>query len=193
MEITAFDQLDLNEVYSYADYLTWKFKERVELFKGKILAMSPAPSRQHQVISLNLSFELQKYLQRSPCQVFYAPFDVRLQRQKENTEVHTVVQPDICVVCDATKLDDKGCVGAPELVIEILSPGNSRKEMNQKFSLYEEAGVLEYWLVQPLDECLFQYILQNDQFVTHKPFTTGDTLKSQAIQGFEMRISDIFA
>src|SRR5690606_15294096 len=121
------------KVYTYADYYSWKFKERVELLKGKILKMSPAPSRQHQKISADISFELRKFLTGKTCQVFYAPFDVRLERVKNDKLIQNVVQPDICVICDLTKLDDRGCSGAPELIVEILSPGNTKKEMKYKF------------------------------------------------------------
>lgn len=161
MEITSLSQLDLSKSYSYADYLSRKLAERVELFKGKIFNNSPAPARQHQRFSADIGFTIQNYIKSHNCQLFYAPFDVRLERKKDDKLVSTVVQPDICLICDLTKLDDRGCNGAPELVVEILSPGNSKKEMNQKFTLYEEAGVLEYWIVQPSEECVLQYVLIN--------------------------------
>ncbi|MFT6205807.1 MAG: Uma2 family endonuclease [Spirosomataceae bacterium] len=106
--------------------------------------MSPAPASRHQRISWNISFELGKFLDNSPCEVFYAPFDVHLERTKNDEQIQTVVQPDICVICDISKIDEKGCSGAPEVVVEILSPENSKREMKAKYELYEEAGVLEY-------------------------------------------------
>lgn len=120
MEITSLNQLDLvNGIYSYADYLVWKIKERVELLKGKILEMS-APSPIHQEISGNLQGTLFVFLKNSKCKLYTAPFDVRFP-QKGESQVYTVVQPDLCVVCDFEKIDSKGCVGVPDLAVEILS------------------------------------------------------------------------
>ena len=140
--ITNIDQLDLvNGIYTYADYLMWKIKDRLELLKGKIFQMG-APSLTHQTVSMNFSRLLSNYFYKTPCKLFAAPFDVRLAKKGEkDNEVYTVVQPDLCVVCDADKLDERGCWGAPDLIIEILSPGNSKKEMLNKYELYEEAGV----------------------------------------------------
>jgi Uma2 family endonuclease len=117
----TFDQLDLNGTYTYADYLKWTFDERLEIIKGKIFPMA-APARIHQRLSGKLSFEIQKYLEGKKCETYSAPFDVRLTplKRSNSNKVHTVVQPDICVICDLDKLDDKGCVGAPDLIIEIL-------------------------------------------------------------------------
>ena len=134
--ITNLSQLDPNGSYTYADYLLWHFEERVELLRGKLRQMA-APSRKHQSISMKLTRPLINALWENPCKVFAAPFDVRLTRFDEiqNKEVITVVQPDLCVICDAAKLDDRGCIGAPDLIIEILSPGNSRTEMKDKFEI----------------------------------------------------------
>src|ERR1700761_3418608 len=117
--------LDINKVYSYADYLKWNFKERVELIKGKLFKMSPAPNRMHQKLSVHITGHLWNYLRGNTCNLYSAPFDVRLPRKSANdTDIITVLQPDICVICDESKLDDKGCLGAPDIVVEILSPGN---------------------------------------------------------------------
>ncbi len=192
MEITSLSQLDLNKTYSYADYFSWKIKERVELFMGKIFEMSPAPASSHQRISRNIGTELIIFLQKRPCEVFYAPFDVRLEKDKTDEQAITVVQPDICVICDVTKIDERGCKGAPDLIVEILSPGNSSKEMKNKFELYEKAGVLEYWIVQPTDKTIFQYILTDGQFINHKPTTFEDTIFSSCIEGFSMPLGKVF-
>lgn len=191
MVITSFDQLDLSKKYTYSDYLLWKFEEQVELIKGKIFKMSPAPARKHQKISYNLTWVLGKFFEKKPCELYYAPFDVRLPSKSEN-KIYTVVQPDICVICDVSKLDDKGCLGAPDLVIEILSPGNSDKEMKDKFDLYEESGVKEYWIVQPEDKWVNIYVLENNRFITHRPFIASDTIKSQIFKGLEFPAADIF-
>ena len=192
MVITSFDQLDLTKKYSYSDYLLWKFEEQVELIKGKIFKMSPAPARKHQNISWNLTLILGNFFQNYPWKAFHAPFDVRLPSKSEN-KIYTVVQPDICVICDLSKLDDKGCLGAPDLVIEILSPGNSDREMKDKFDLYEESGVKEYWIVQPEGKWVNIYVLENGRFITHRPFIASDTIKSQVFKDLEFPAEKIFA
>jgi Uma2 family endonuclease len=111
--ITDISVLDINKKYSYAEYLKWQFKERVELIKGKIFKMTPAPSRRHQKYSFNLGLELGKYLEGKSCDIYSAPFDVRFPIGEGDEKTYTVVQPDICVICDKNKLDEKGCVGAP--------------------------------------------------------------------------------
>lgn len=176
MEITNINQLDLNKTYTFADYLLWRFKERVELIKGKILKMSPAPAPNHQRISQKINQKLYSFFESTPCELFYAPFDVRLPNK--NGEILTVVQPDLCVICDRNKIDDKGCLGAPDLVIEILSPGNSKKEMNLKFSLYEESGVSEYWVVDSSEKFILIYSLENGEYISRKPVADGEMLQS---------------
>lgn len=174
MEITDINQLDINGTYTYADYLLWKFQERVELFKGKIFKMSPAPNTRHQKVSFNLGGMFYNFFRNKKCKVYVAPFDVRLPNK--DGEIKTVVQPDLCVICDINKIDDKGCVGAPDLVIEIISPGNSKKELNNKFALYEEAGVLEYWVVQPEYETVLIYILENGKYKGLSPVADGEVI-----------------
>ncbi|NOQ35143.1 MAG: Uma2 family endonuclease, partial [Methylococcaceae bacterium] len=142
-KITDISQLDLNETYSYADYLTWQFDDALELIKGKIMLMSPAPNVNHQRIETRLLLAIGNYLVGKRCEMFPAPFDVRLyDRNKsilKNKECHTVVQPDLCVICNPDILDKQGCNGAPDWVIEILSKGNSRKDMKIKYELYQES------------------------------------------------------
>ena len=165
--ITRLSQLDLTSNYSYADFLTWKFDEAVELFKGKVQLMSPAPNVKHQRISIYLGSHLFFYFENKACQVFEAPFDVRLyDRNKSllaNKDITTVVQPDICVICNPEQLDEQGCNGAPDWIIEILSKGNSKKEVKTKHQLYAESGVREYWLVFPYEQVIQQFILDNNQ------------------------------
>ena len=190
MEITSLNQLDLvNGIYSYTDYLVWKIKERVELLKGKILEMS-APSPIHQEISGNLQGALFVFLKNSKCKLYTAPFDVRFP-QKGESQVYTVVQPDLCVVCDFEKIDSKGCVGAPDLVVEILSPGNSKKEMKSKFALYQEEGVREYWIVDPERELVFVYVADNKKFKPTIPIA-DDYVYSTIFPDFKIHTSDLF-
>ncbi len=190
MEITSLNQLDLvNGIYSYADYLVWKIKERVELLKGKILEMS-APSPIHQEISGNLQGALFVFLKNSKCKLYTAPFDVRFP-QKGESQVYTVVQPDLCVVCDFEKIDNKGCVGVPDLVVEILSPGNSKKQMKSKFTLYQEEGVREYWIVDPERELVFVYVADNKKFKPTIPIA-DDYVYSTIFPDFKIHTSDLF-
>lgn len=190
MEITSLNQLDLvNGIYSYADYLVWKIKERVELLKGKILEMS-VPSPIHQEISGNLQGALFVFLKNSKCKLYTAPFDVRFS-QKGESQVYTIVQPDLCVVCDFEKIDSKGCVGSPDLVVEILSPGNSKKEMKSKFALYQEEGVREYWVVDPERELVFVYVADNKKFKPTIPIA-DDYVYSTIFPDFKIHTSDLF-
>jgi len=141
----------LREFYTYGDYLNWDDDERWELIDGAAYNMTPAPSRRHQDISGELFRQFATYLLDKRCQVYASPFDVRLPEGDEADEdILTVVQPDISVICDSHKLDDAGCIGAPDLIAEILSPSTSRKDHKEKFVRYERAGVKEYWLVDPL-------------------------------------------
>ncbi len=191
--ITSIEQLDLTKAYTFKDYLSWKFEaggvpQRVELLRGYIAKMSPAPTSTHQTISSNLHGSLWFFLKKENCKVFAAPFDVYLPSIKGEGE--TVVQPDLCVICDATKIKKQGCVGSPDLVIEILSLGNSRKEMTQKFQIYEQAGVREYWVVFPYEQVIQQYILEGEKFQA-LPFAEK-MIKSQILQGFEVDLDTIF-
>ena len=193
--VTNFNDLDLHKKYSYADYLTWKFQERLEIFKGKIFKMSPAPNTFHQRVSMNLTGILWSKFSNHPCRLFSAPFDVRLLEKKKSTldkDVFTVVQPDLCIICDEEKLDARGAFGAPDLVIEILSPGNSNKEMKYKFDLYEEAGVLEYWIVNPENKTLFIYTLQNNTFVGMHPLIEEDKITSPLFPHLDFILEEIF-
>lgn len=161
------EDLDLTKTYTYADYLSWKFEEYVELIKGKVFKMTPAPSRTHQNISTHILVKIANYLESKNCQVFHAPFDVRLpNKRKSNSdkEVLSVVQPDICIVCDPEKLDERGCFGAPDFIVEILSLSTMKKDYDDKFHLYEENGVLEYWIVSPADKSVSIYELKNDKY-----------------------------
>lgn len=194
-EITNINQLDLTKTYSFADYLTWKFQERIELIKGKIFHMSPAPNRYHQRVSGNLHGIFWSLLKGHTCGLYSAPFDVRLINFKKSTDenqILTVVQPDLCIVCDRSKLDDKGCIGSPDLVVEILSPGNTDREMGVKFDLYEENLVKEYWIIEPNDKTIFIYTLQNEKYIGLKPQIHLDIIKSPLFPDFNFEIAEIF-
>ncbi|MEO0580816.1 MAG: Uma2 family endonuclease [Bacteroidota bacterium] len=193
--ITHINQLDLEGKYSYADYLTWQVKERLELWRGKIALISPAPNTDHQRISSNLHGAIWSFLKPHHWQIFSAPFDVRFPSSSAGTDAttYTVVQPDLCIVCDPSQLDTKGCLGAPDLVIEILSPGNSTREMRDKYALYEEAGVKEYWIVYPDTQSIATFILNDQgQFVGQQPLTHEDTLETALLPGLKLDLSEVF-
>lgn len=179
--------------YTYADYLKWDFEERLELIRGRIFKMS-GPNRKHQTISLRLTLKISSFLQNN-CQLYVAPFDVRLpvKNRKKDHEVTTVVQPDLCVICDESKLDERGCCGAPDLMVEILSPGNTRKEMRIKLKLYEESGVKEYWIISQVKENVKVYVLnETGKYTEAKKFDRGDRIASSTIQGLEFDTDDMF-
>jgi len=186
--------LDFSKTYTYADYFKWRFDERLELIKGKIFRMSPAPSRTHQEISLAMAVKLVNYLKGKPCKVYTAPFDVRLpHNSNEDAAIYTAVQPDICVICDLSKLDDRGCIGAPDIVVEILSPGNNKKELRNKYDVYQEAGVKEYWIIHPSERTFLKYTLdQEGEFQPSKLLVGGDELTSAVLPGFALDLNEIF-
>ena len=195
MPITNLSQLDPSKTYTYADYLTWRFEEFVELIKGKLMRPMAGPSRLHQVYSLNIASEVRQYLKGSPCQVYTAPFDVRLTTAGANgdEQIRTVVQPDICVVCDRAKLDDRGCLGAPDWIVEILSPGNTARDTRSKFDLYEESGVLEYWLVFPGLKTVACYVLDQEQYRLAAEYAAPGPIPVATLPGLALEWTDVFA
>ncbi len=193
--ITSMSQLDMNKRYSVSDYLNWKIDERIELINGKIFKMSPAPSITHQEVSRNLAGHFWEYFKGHKCNYFVAPSDVFLENISDTGEKlkDTVVQPDLFVVCDLGKMKENGCHGAPDLVIEIISPSTARKDMGFKYDLYEEQGVKEYWVVYPKDGAVSIYRLEDGKYIEDGPFTrTGDLLKSDVVSGFKLLLDDVF-
>ncbi|MCD0489261.1 Uma2 family endonuclease [Pedobacter sp. MC2016-14] len=185
--------IDLTGFYSYANYLRWEIDERLELIRGRIYQMA-APSSVHQEIAMNLSGELYFYLKNKSCKVFAAPFDVRLTHDaKDDEAVTTVVQPDICVICDLTKVDARGCIGAPDIMVEVLSPSNNKKELNLKFHLYEEFGIKEYWVVHPVKKSVMKYELDaSGKYEKNTQFTGDGELTSALLPGFKLNLSELF-
>ncbi|MDR2683200.1 MAG: Uma2 family endonuclease [Dysgonamonadaceae bacterium] len=151
--------------YTYADYLSWMDESRREIIDGVAYLFS-APSRFHAEISSDLLSVFKWFVKKrkKKCRVYHAPFDVRLPRNGEtaNERITTVVQPDICVVCDPGKLDNAGCIGAPDLIVEVQSPSTAQRDLREKFDLYERSGVREYWVVFPRDKGITVYTLQED-------------------------------
>ncbi|MBC7390986.1 MAG: Uma2 family endonuclease [Opitutaceae bacterium] len=190
--VTDINQLDTSKTYFYFDYLSWQFEGMVELIRGKIVKMSPAPSDRHQVVSGNLHREFSSFLKNNPCRVFHAPYDVRLTRSLNDKEILNVVQPDICIICDPGKRDERGCNGAPDLIIEILSPATSRKDVKDKFELYEEAGVREYWIVDPLENLTDVFVLQNNKYQLVKKYVDDDIVPVNLLPELFINMKDIF-
>ena len=191
---TKVEEPDPSVSYTYADYLQWKFEERLELFRGRIFKLG-APNTKHQVVAGNLLVLMKTFLKKQKCQVFIAPFDVRLpvKNKKKDNEVTTVVQPDICIVFDESKIDTRGCCDPPDLVVEILSPGNSHKEVKLKFELYEEAGIKEYWIVYPEEESVAVFVLnENGKYNGASLYAGRDKINSAAIPGLIADLKEIF-
>jgi Uma2 family endonuclease len=192
-----FKDLDLTKHYTYADYVKWTFDEAVELIKGRVFKMA-APLSNHQKTSGNIFRVFANYLHKKPCEVFSAPYDVRLPKpmsqRKSDKDIETVIQPDICIVCDKSKIDRRGCVGAPDLIVEILSKGTASKDVKDKFELYEESGVREYWIASIEDETVLVYRLnKNNQYqADHRPYAQGDTIRIGIFDDFVVDVEEIF-
>jgi Uma2 family endonuclease len=191
--ITKFSDLDLNKSYTYGDYLLWQFEEKVELIKGKIFKTSPAPSRKHQDVAMNMTLAIGNFFREEPCKVYPAPFDVRFIREGEDIKkAATTLQPDLCIICDLNKLDKKGCVGAPDLVVEVLSKQNDVRDLKDKFEVYEEFGVREYWIVNPINESVLIYVLNEfGKYIGLKPFVETE-IQSTIFPQFSITTEDIF-
>ncbi|MFN0048911.1 MAG: Uma2 family endonuclease [Cytophagales bacterium] len=193
MGVTKLSDLDLNKTYTVLDYLSWQFDDMIELIKGKIYQMSPAPRSQHQWISQNLSFEIEQIKRKKrKCRIFVAPFDVYLQGISEGES--TVVQPDICIICDRNKIVDRGCSGAPDLIIEILSPATLTKDVNIKYHLYEENGVLEYWIVDTKERQIITHYLDpaTKKYIETGNYSADSQIKIGIWEGEFLNWSDVF-
>jgi len=188
--------LDINKRYTYADYLTWMDDKRRELFDGMVKMMTPAPSNKHQFISTNFTGIFWSFLRGKKCKVLHAPSDVRFPSimSIKDGVVYTVLQPDIYIVCDLSKLDDKGCLGAPDFIIEIVSPGSSRRDIKDKFEIYQEHGVREYWIVNPNDENVNVFVLdQNGKYQLRGMFADDDKIPVNIFDGdLEIDLTEVF-
>jgi Uma2 family endonuclease len=153
------------EYHTYSDYLNWPDDVRYELINGEAFLMSPAPDLSHQDVAGEIYRQVGNILLGKPCRAFIAPVDVRLPKQQEaDDSIDTVVQPDVLVVCDGNKLDKRGVRGAPDWVVEVLSPSTAGHDQIKKRQLYEQHGVREYWLVHAIDRVLTIYRLENNEY-----------------------------
>lgn len=169
-----------NRIYTYEDYKNYPEGERIEIINGHIYDMSAAPARIHQKIISQLLIELGNYIKSNngPCEVYPAPFDVLLTNDKNTDSCMNIVQPDISVICDKNKLTDKGCTGAPDMIIEVVSPFNPNSDYIRKLNLYDHYKVREYWIVNPIQETIFVYRLdENMQYAAPDTYTFNDTLE----------------
>lgn len=184
----------IEKYYTYADILSWEEDERIEIINGNLYMMAP-PMRIHQDVSNALETQIQDFLKDKPCKMYHAPFGVRLFEQDGDSpeEVDTVVEPDILVVCDLSKLDKYGCKGAPDFIIEILSPSTARHDRFVKLNLYQRAKVREYWIVDPLnntvDVCLPD---ENGRMVVSTIYTRNDAAKVNILPGCIIDLSKVF-
>ncbi|MDR0589750.1 MAG: Uma2 family endonuclease [Spirochaetaceae bacterium] len=177
------------EYYTYADYLSWDGEERYEIIDGEASMMAP-PSRLHQEISRELMGSFWEFLKGKPCKVYAAPFAVRLNPLPDKRD-DTVVEPDLAVVCDPAKLDDYGCNGAPDLIVEILSPSNTRYDRIVKFQKYREAGVREYWILDPVEKSLMVNVLKNNEYVASAYEETA-VVPVTVLPGLEIDLKTVF-
>lgn len=182
-----------DKVYTYADYLIWNEKDRIEIIDGKPI-MQGTPSRKHQKVSGEIFFQLRQYLEGKQCEVYAAPFTVRLFEKDEDTpnNIKTVVEPDIVVVCDKNKLDEKGCKGAPDFIIEILSPSTARYDLIWKLNKYQEAGVKEYWIVSPGEQTVQALQLKGGVFQVVDVYTPPAIVPVSVLNSCYIDLSKVF-
>ncbi|MDR2920468.1 MAG: Uma2 family endonuclease [Tannerella sp.] len=190
--------LDKNKRYTYADYLTWLDGKTRELLDGFVRLMSPAPTLTHAEITGNIFFLLKSYIisNNGSCKAYTAPFDVRLPKRPDeitDNKIYTVVQPDICIVCDESKLDERGCLGAPDMVVEITSVSSQKYDFNDKFNLYEAAGVKEYWVVSPKEKAVNVFLLQeNGKYDSGTNYEKEVEIPVKTLPGLSLKTIDIF-
>lgn len=196
----SIEDLDFSKTYTYADYYSWRFEERVELIRGTVLKMVNYPGTtfmgtNHQIILGNIAFSIANFLKNDKiAHVYIAPFDVRLMdKSSYDDDITNVVQPDISVFFDKNKLDERGAIGTPEIVVEILIAGNNLTELKEKFQLYEDFGVTEYWIVFSQEQSVLRYKLnRNGKFIADRILTNGDQLITPILPGFELALDDVF-
>ena len=179
---------DLNKRYTYSDYITWGEDVRCELIDGVVYDMSPAPGWVHQGISTNLVMQLAVFLEGKPCMVFHAPFDVRLNADEGDD---TVVQPDVVVICDRSIIERTGCKGAPDMVVEILSPSTAEKDLVIKHNKYLRAGVREFWIVDPKTRIIRVFLLDDGKYSSIDYFG-AEKIPVSVLEGFEIDIKRVF-
>jgi Uma2 family endonuclease len=180
--------------YTYADYYGWNFMERLELLRGKIFQLGAANTK-HQRVGGKLYVEFYNFLKGKTCQVFIAPYDVRLpiKNRKRDDQITTVVQPDVCIFCDPGAIDERGACGIPDLAVEILSPSNPKHDLLEKYDVYQEASVKEYWIIDPIKEMVMVSILQEQgKFTPTRVYTDNQVLEPRCVPGFSISTNQLF-
>lgn len=183
-----------SKTYTYADYIKFTENEPVEIIDGRILAMSPAPSRIHQKIILKLSTQIENYItsNNGSCEVYPAPFDVILKNDDEEmSNSKNIVQPDISVICDKNKLTDKGCFGSPDMIVEVVSPFNPSNDYIKKLNLYNIYKVKEYWIVNPMKKNILIYTLTDTGYDMPSVYTFDDKIKVNIYDNLEIDFASI--
>jgi Uma2 family endonuclease len=180
----------IEEPYTWADFLEWDEHIRAEIMDGEVVAMAP-PSAPHQAVVGELFYRIRTFLEGKPCKVYPAPYAVRLKPQEDGSD-DTVLEPDVVVVCDPAKRDRQGCKGAPDLIIEVLSPSTARYDRIVKYRKYQEAGVREYWIVDPDTQSIQVCVLENGRYVVSM-YDEADTAPVSVLPGCGIVVKDIFA
>ncbi|AIS51869.1 hypothetical protein TKV_c06850 [Thermoanaerobacter kivui] len=181
------------KVYTYEDYLNWPDEHKIEIIDGQVY-LHTVPPRIHQEISGRIAYQFSNYLKDKKCEVYFARLGVRLPsgNEKSDKEITTVVEPDIIVVCDKSKLDDQGCKGTPDLIVEITSPSTARIDKVEKFNLYEKHGVKEYWIVEPEIKLVTVFLLQeNGRYGRPNIYTEEDKIKVSIFEDLVIDLKDV--
>ncbi|MBD0382629.1 Uma2 family endonuclease [Paenibacillus sedimenti] len=182
---------DEKKIYTYQDWLTWD--GTWELINGKAYNMSPAPTSLHQFIVGELHFALRTFFQNRSCFVFVAPFDVFFSESGEYETPDHVTQPDLSVVCSKDQISKNGCYGAPTLIIEVLSPSTALKDFNEKFNLYQKYGVQEYWIVDPGNQTVHVYSLQDGVYQVRNLYTEQEKVQSFVFEDLQVPTGRLFS
>ena len=190
MENLAYEIKMEEKEYTYEDLLNMEDENRYEIIDGKLFLMS-SPSTIHQEILLELGVQLKQFFKDKKCKPFIAPLDVRISGERINKKVKNVVQPDLMVVCDKNKIDEKGICGAPDFIIEIMSPSNQVHDTVRKYQLYLKYGVREYWLISPMDKKIFTCVLDNQRYDVEE-YKIEDEIKSKIFKDLALSLKEIY-
>ncbi|WP_411830221.1 Uma2 family endonuclease [Paenibacillus alba] len=182
---------DEKKIHTFQDWQTWD--GAWELINGKPYNMSPAPTSLHQFIVGELHFALRAYFQNQSCYVFVAPFDIFFSESENYESPDHVTQPDLSVVCSKDQITKNGCLGAPTLIIEVLSPSTALKDFNEKFNLYQKYGVQEYWIVDPGNQTVHVYSLQDGSYQIRQLYTEQETIQSNVFKELHVPMPHLFA
>lgn len=179
--------------YSYADLLSWEEGERWELIGG-VPCLLASPTYTHQMIVGEIHRQISTYLRGKTCKAILSPFDVRLFETQGSTDndVDTVVVPDMSIVCDRNKLDNRGCKGAPDMVVEVLSPSTQRRDRLIKLNLYQRAGVREYWIVDPDSKTVQVYLLRDGLLQITEVYSAEDRAKVNVLEDCHVDLTSVF-